>query len=275
MEDHKKGGKNPLLPFLLLSLFLHILIFILLLRFPVLLPETVSKPKEKPKVIEITEVPIPEEKETEPPPEPKRYAERSHKAPEEKVRDEYTKRPTVVKKTPPKPEVKKEVKKERPKKETTKPKELPKKQIASLPKEEPKELIPREELFKIPQEEMLGARDVKKKEDTVDLNTTEFKYFSYFAKLKRDIELVWNYPESARIRGEQGELFLVFTIRRDGRLEDVKLLDSSGYALLDNEAVRAIRVASPYSPFPESWELERLHVRALFRYQIQFGWKVQ
>ncbi|HSE82984.1 MAG TPA: TonB family protein, partial [Thermodesulfobacteriota bacterium] len=123
--------------------------------------------------------------------------------------------------------------------------------------------------------EFLGSRDVEKKEDTVDLNTTEFKYFSYFLKLKRQIEGVWNYPETSRLKGEQGELFLVFTIKRNGELEDVNLIDPSGYVRLDEEAIRAIRVAAPFSPFPESWSLEKLNVRAVFRYQISYGWSVK
>lgn len=64
-------------------------------------------------------------------------------------------------------------------------------------------------------------------------------------------------------------MFLVFTIKRNGDLENIQLLNSSGYARLDNEAIRAIRSASPYSPFPEGWgALERLNIKATFIYQF-------
>ncbi|HEX3034093.1 MAG TPA: TonB family protein [Thermodesulfobacteriota bacterium] len=267
----------------------------------------IAKQEEKPEFIEITEVPVPKEKETEPSKEAKRYAERSHQAPEEKTKDDFTKRGSISSLPQPKQQLAQPKKSEKITKAEEKPrKEEPEKEspkIASLPKDREKELrIPEKEIEKeveqkkIPEitkedlfssaasnlfpeqqeaREFLGSRDIEKKEDTVDLNTTEFKYFSYFLKLKRQIEGVWNYPETSRLRGEQGELFLVFTIKRNGELEDVNLIDPSGYVRLDEEAVRAIRVAAPFSPFPESWNLERLNVRAVFRYQISYGWSVK
>ncbi len=118
-------------------------------------------------------------------------------------------------------------------------------------------------------EPLYGSDKAHKKEDTVDLNTKEFKYLSYFTHLKRKIEGVWNYPEESILRGEQGRLFLMFTLNKNGEVEDIKLIDSSGYKNLDKEAIRAIKIASPFNPFPKSWRLERLHVRASFEYSFQ------
>jgi protein TonB len=296
-----KKRRRTFVPFLLLSILFHLILALLyLLFYP--MDKLAEKPKEKPKFIEITELPVPKDKETEPPKEVKRFAERSHKAPEEKTRDDLTKRGSVgtipQPKQPKTPKQPKETKtaKEKPKKEDVakKPREL-----ASIPKElekdselsrkEQKEKkapdLTKEQLFSAAprqssqqqrgSQELLGSRDIDKKEDTVDFNTTEFKYISYFNKLKRQIEGVWNYPELSRVRGEQGELFLIFTIRRDGNLEDVKLINSSGYARLDDEAIRAIRIAAPFPPFPNQWgSLEMLNVRASFRYQISYGWSI-
>lgn len=292
----KKGKRrNTLIPFLLGSILLHILILLLISSYPLYLHEVAKK--DKPKLIEITEIPVPKEKETLPPKETKRLAERSHTAKEEKTKDEFTKLGN-----PMSPEIKPDQKQaERTEKQKQLPQDKPKRkevektspQIASLPKDikkpeevprprETLERITKDKLFSLSPNQMpgnstqsfLGSRDAKKKEDTVDLSTTEFKYLSYFLKIKRQIEGVWNYPEISRLRGEQGELFLVFTIRKDGQLEDIKLINSSGYSRLDEEAIRAIKVASPFSPFPESWGLERLNIRAVFRYEIRYGWKV-
>ncbi|MEW6145341.1 MAG: energy transducer TonB [Thermodesulfobacteriota bacterium] len=323
LKHLKKPRKKSFLPFIIGSIFFHLLILalILVLQFEII-DKQAKKEKKEPQYIEITELPVPKEKETKPPKETKRLAERSHEAKEEKTRDEFTKR-TVALPPPqkpaaprkPKPEVKKEEPKKTAKKEAPKTKaaEKPKqetakesitredllrdKTLASLPKEQLKDDtggskvtgrkyeeravpdISREQLFSnVPNtfpessqstQDYLGARDVNMKEDTVELSTTEFRYLSYFAKLKHQIESVWNYPEESRYRGEEGQLFLVFTIKRNGDLENIELLNSSGYARLDNEAIRAIRSASPYSPFPESWgSLERLHIRATFIYQF-------
>lgn len=107
-------------------------------------------------------------------------------------------------------------------------------------------------------------------EDTVNLNTREFRYISYFAKLKSKIELVWNYPRISIIRGEQGTVKLKFTIRSDGVLQGIEVLESSGYPQLDDEAVRAVKIASPYPPFPKSWGLKRLHIIGEFNYILGY-----
>jgi protein TonB len=296
----RRRTKRLTITFIIVSILLHILIFLIVAIFQVYVQDKQAQAlKEKPKFIEITELPVPKEKETKPPKELKRLAERSHEAVEEKTRDDFTKRGSTAQiAQPQKPPQKKQEKAEK-KPEKAKKQALRKKptKIASVPKEVLKESempkkelkenktpeISKEQLFdsspsQFAQEQkssrdFLGARDVNKKEDTVDLNTTEFRYLSYFLKLKRQIEGVWNYPEASRMRGEQGELLLVFTIRSDGYLEDVKLLDTSGFRRLDDEAIRAIRVAAPFSPFPQSWQLERLNIRAIFRYS--FGWSIR
>jgi protein TonB len=307
-KDKKKRGKFIL--FLLVSILFHLILFFLI--FPRLFPSVGPQIKagEKLNPIEITDLPVPKEKETEPPKEAKRLAERSHQAQEEKTKDEFTRRGNINQSSLPQPQPRRQPQQPQrsesvKSKKIAKAEEQPKREkviekspkIASLPKgieknlEQPKEEpklpnITKEQLFSSSAspfsrggggpKEFEGSGDVNKKEDTVDLNTVEFRYFSYFAKLKEKIEQVWNYPEASRLNGEQGSLFLVFTIKRDGSLEDVKLINPSGYARLDDEAVRAIRVASPFSPFPKSWGgLERLNIRAEFRYEIRYGWMVR
>jgi protein TonB len=316
----KKHRKKPILPFVLGSIFFHLLLLALILFYQYeYLDKLPKNQKKQPQYIEITELPVPKEKETKPPEKTKRLAERSHIAKEETTRDEFTKRSVnipplskpaaplkpkqavkkqVTKKTAKKPETKvaERSKQEKAEKSVTREKIIKNKTLASLPKEEYKEgtggtksntennqnkpvpNISREQLFSnVPNsfpsasrgENYLGDRDVNKKEDTVELSTTEFRYLSYFAKLKSQIENVWNYPEESRYRGEEGQLFLIFTIKRNGELENIQLLSSSGYVRLDSEAMRAIRAAAPFSPFPEGWgSLEKLNIKATFIYQF-------
>ncbi|MFQ6671669.1 MAG: TonB family protein [Candidatus Tectimicrobiota bacterium] len=102
--------------------------------------------------------------------------------------------------------------------------------------------------------------------EVVSLDTRDFRYISYFATIKRQIELVWNYPEEAARAGIFGELMLRFTLLRDGRLEEVRLLRSSGSRILDEEAIRAVKVANPYNPFPKRITKKRLYINAVFSY---------
>lgn len=107
--------------------------------------------------------------------------------------------------------------------------------------------------------------------DTISLDTQEFKYVSYFAQIKRKIELVWSYPPEAGRQGLSGKLLLKFTILKNGTLAKLELIDSSGHKILDDEALRAVGMASPYPPFPKRIDKKRLHIIASFSYYPSFS----
>ncbi|MBW1825333.1 MAG: energy transducer TonB, partial [Deltaproteobacteria bacterium] len=94
-------------------------------------------------------------------------------------------------------------------------------------------------------------------EATVSLDSQELKYVSYLSKIKRKIEPKWNYPEKAQSIGLQGKLALCFSIIRDGHLDRIKLLNSSGQPLLDEEALKAVKGAAPYYPLPDRLKISR------------------
>jgi len=104
----------------------------------------------------------------------------------------------------------------------------------------------------------------------ISLNTLDYKFHSYYLALKRKIELVWEYPYKARQTGAQGRLQMRFVINQDGSLAEVKILHSSGVAILDHEAVRAIQNASPFPPLPDRMNTERLSVTATFEYLLSY-----
>lgn len=60
-----------------------------------------------------------------------------------------------------------------------------------------------------------------------------------------------NYPEEARSRGIYGDLRLLVSLRKDGTIKEVSILESSGSTVLDDAAIRIIRMAAPFAPFPE------------------------
>ena len=105
-------------------------------------------------------------------------------------------------------------------------------------------------------------------EATVSLDSKELKYVSYLSKIKKKIEPLWEYPETAQAIGLQGKLALYFSIVRDGRLDRLELLNSSGHALLDEQALKAIRGAAPYYPLPDRLHISRLNIQATFEYRI-------
>jgi protein TonB len=98
------------------------------------------------------------------------------------------------------------------------------------------------------------------------LNAPEVQYISYFASIKRKIELVWQYPYEAAVAGIQGELTLDFVIARSGKVDSIDLVRSSGSKILDDEAIRSIRVAAPFDPIPAEYKIPSLQIRGRFVY---------
>ncbi|MDP4547749.1 MAG: energy transducer TonB [Marinobacter sp.] len=61
-----------------------------------------------------------------------------------------------------------------------------------------------------------------------------------------------NYPTEARRAGIYGDLRMLVSIRKDGTIKEVAILQSSGSSVLDDAAIRIVRMAAPFAPFPES-----------------------
>lgn len=124
---------------------------------------------------------------------------------------------------------------------------------------EPKDIVSPEESFKIPS---------KKKEDTVELSNIDTKYASYLKPLKKKIEKSWTYPRESYFRKEKGTTVVTFSITEGGQLVDTRIITPSGYDSLDDEALRAVRLAGPLDPLPSQFNLSKLHVIARFLYNL-------
>lgn len=146
-------------------------------------------------------------------------------------------------------------------------KQLSEKRLPSLEK-----LIPKtpELIAKMPKEESINLnRGTVKEGKELVIATKEYKYWSYLDKMKRKIELLWQYPEEARINGISGSLKINFAVDKSGKLKDVVLVESSGYKFFDNAAMKALRDAAPFAPFPDTWDIERLNIEGTFIYEIK------
>ncbi len=302
----RESREKPLSIFLLISALLNLLFLQFFFTAVSPDPEELKSAEEKKFYVEIIEIPVKEE--TEPPEKTERLAEKSHKAKKESTRDEITKlsksiprgttNSKVVQRRPPRSSkpaqqkqqknVKKRVSPEKGEKEVfavkkpepelygdNQPNSSPDKSARKQPEDSPAggSQMTNPDFMDVPydyktDQQLLGTPTVDNKEITVDLNTTEYKYISYFTKLREKIYQVWKYPKESRVRREQGDLRVVFIIRKDGSLEDVRIIESSGFRELDKEVLRTIKVASPYNPFPKSWEEEKLRIPATFDYKL-------
>lgn len=107
-----------------------------------------------------------------------------------------------------------------------------------------------------------GMPERKPGDDSVTLDTDEFKFISYNRWLKVTVESVLAYPELAALSGYQGTLYVLFDIMKDGSLGRTEVLKSSGYKILDDEALRAIKDAAPFQRLPDDWRMDRYTIRA-------------
>lgn len=59
-----------------------------------------------------------------------------------------------------------------------------------------------------------------------------------------------NFPEEALRNKIFGSLRLSVRIKPDGTISAIEMLESSGHKILDDAAIRIVRLASPFDPFP-------------------------
>ena len=101
-----------------------------------------------------------------------------------------------------------------------------------------------EEYNKRPRKKFIGAR------------TEEYVAAQYLEDWRQKVERIGNlnYPEAAKGK-LYGNLLLYVEIKADGSLERVEVQRSSGHKILDEAALRIVRMAAPYGSF--SSELKR------------------
>lgn len=77
-----------------------------------------------------------------------------------------------------------------------------------------------------------------------------------------------NYPDEARRQGVYGSLRLLVSINRDGTLYEVQVLESSGQKVLDQGALRIVRLAAPFAPFTgDLSDIDRLEIIRTWRFE--------
>lgn len=90
----------------------------------------------------------------------------------------------------------------------------------------------------------------------VSASTQEYAWATYLRAWVDRAERVGNlnYPDEARRRRLSGTVVLNIGIRRNGAVERVDIVQSSGIPLLDESALRIAKLAEPYPPLPKTQE---------------------
>ncbi len=80
-----------------------------------------------------------------------------------------------------------------------------------------------------------------------------------------------NFPQEALRQGLFGNLRMSVSLYPNGTVAGVKILQSSGHHILDDAAVRIVKLASPFPPFPPEIRknTDRLDIIRTWRFEIQ------
>ncbi len=87
----------------------------------------------------------------------------------------------------------------------------------------------------------------------INASTKEYRYAAYLEAWRKKVERVGNlnYPDEAKRRKLYGDLLLHVALRSDGSVQQIRVVRSSGHKILDDAAVRIVKLAAPFAPFPE------------------------
>jgi len=108
----------------------------------------------------------------------------------------------------------------------------------------------------------------------ISANTKEYEFASYMQAWVAKVERVGNlnYPVEIRQRKLVGNLLMTVGINRDGSIESINIRRSSGFDVLDEAAIRIVRLAAPYSPLPEniSSKVDVLHITRTWKFSTGY-----
>lgn len=80
------------------------------------------------------------------------------------------------------------------------------------------------------------------------------------------------YPRRARRLGIEGDARVAFTVRPDGSLAAVTVVESAGSSALDRAAEDYVESLAPFPPFPEGMPKEDIRLRVTIEYHLRDGW---
>lgn len=110
----------------------------------------------------------------------------------------------------------------------------------------------------LPEQEMVAATmtsGATPQVETVEPSMKERYIKAHFTYIRDSVQRNISYPNIAQKMGWAGKVMVAFTIREDGRVEDIRILQSCGFAVLDKSAVNTIERSAPFPRPPVSAEI--------------------
>ena len=123
----------------------------------------------------------------------------------------------------------------------------------------------------------LLAKASRPKRKFISASTREYKYAAYMEAWRSKVERVGNlnYPEEARKRKLSGSLVLDVALKPDGSISMITVRQPSGHKVLDDAAIRIVKLAAPFAPFPDAiqGETDILHIIRTWQFLKKGGFR--
>lgn len=112
------------------------------------------------------------------------------------------------------------------------------------------------------------------------LNTRRFRYASFFNRVRDQVAEHWDPAGVQRSHDPDGRVtgrgprktILAISLNADGSLHKIAIREASGAPFLDEEAIRAVRAAAPFSnPPPQLVDAASGHIDFLFGFILEVG----
>jgi len=119
----------------------------------------------------------------------------------------------------------------------------------------------------------LRMRGEPKHQLWIAADTRESDVAVYLDGWRRKIERVgtMNFPDVARRKKLSGTPVIEVTMGADGRLLETVVRRSSGHAEIDEAAMRILKLAAPYDPFPSALNAKHDEIRIAYEWQFLGG----
>ena len=132
------------------------------------------------------------------------------------------------------------------------------------PKEKKPEKKPEPKPEPEPQDEPM---DVSMEKDTQDgtsiaVEGERFPFSYYLSAIERKVSQNWFSGVSSG--GVELSCIVYFRLRKDGRIDDLRVEQGSGNSYFDRSATRAVRSAAPFPPLPRAFSDEFLGIHFTF-----------
>lgn len=95
-------------------------------------------------------------------------------------------------------------------------------------------------------------------------NETSVDFAPFMKKLQREIKLNWKPPK----KNKSNRVVLLFTVSKNGKVSNIKVLKSSGYEDVDKSAIKAVKDTAPFDPLPAEFEDNQVDIQFTFDYNI-------